>query len=76
MKNMKYEVSVIDSDCKFYKLNDVDGERLATIEFAGWKFYKYNVSFSYKKVENNLAKERNFRTLAEAKKYVAEVLAA
>ena len=43
---MKYEVSVIDSTCKFYKLNDKNGKRLATIEFCGWKFYKYNVSFA------------------------------
>lgn len=71
---MKYEVSVIDKDCKFYKLNDKNGKRLATIEFSGWKCYKYNVSFAYYAVENNLDKSRNFRTLAEAKKYVSEVI--
>ena len=73
---MKYEVSVIDSTCKFYKLNDKNGKRLATIEFCGWKFYKYNVSFAFDAVENNLNKSRNFRTLTEAKKYIADVLAA
>ena len=73
---MKYEVSVIDSTCKFYELNDKNGKRLATIEFCGWKFYKYKVSFACDAVENNLNKSRNFRSLAEAKKYIAEVLAA
>lgn len=70
----KYEVSVISSGCKFYKLNDKNGKRIATIEFSDWKFYKYNVSFAYNAVENNLDKSRNFRTLSEAKKYVSEVI--
>ena len=73
---MKYEVTVIDSTCKFYKLNDENGKRLVTIEFCGWKFYKYNVCFALNAGENNLGKDKNFRTLAEAKKYIAEVLSA
>lgn len=52
----KYEVSVIDSTSKFYNLNDKNGKRLATIEFCGWKFYKYKVSFAFDAVENNLNK--------------------
>ena len=66
---MKYEVTVIDSTCKFYKLNDENGKILVTIEFCGWKlFCKYNVCFASGVVENNLDKNKNFRTLAEAKK--------
>lgn len=69
----KYEVSVISSECKFYKLNDSEGKRLATIEFHGWDFLKYTVSFPYT-LENNLDKTKKFRTLKEAKAYIAEVL--
>lgn len=72
----KYDVSVIDEKCRFYALNDLDGKRIATIEYCGWKWFKYEVSFAYITVEKNLDKTRNFRTLKEAKKYVEEIIGA
>lgn len=74
LMKIKYEVSKITENCKFYKLNDENGNRLATIEYSGWKFHKYNVSFAYYAVEDNLNKEKSFRTLKEAKAYIAEIL--
>lgn len=74
----KYEVTKIGDgkESRFYDLKNKDGKNFATIEFCGWKFYKYKVSFAFDAVENNLNKSRNFRYLAEAKKYIAEALAA
>ena len=71
---MKYTVDVIDKSCKFYKLDDQNGKRIATIEYSGWKFYKYAVSFAYDSIKDNLEKSKSFRTLKEAKEYVAKVL--
>lgn len=70
---MKYVTKIISKNCKFYELNDLEG-RLATIEFHASSFMKYRVSFSYRRVEDNLEKSKSFRTLKEAKAYVAEVL--
>lgn len=71
---IKYEVSRIDENCRFYKLNDENGNRLAIIEYNAWKYYKYNVCFTPYAVEDNLNKEENFHTLKEAKEYIAEIL--
>lgn len=74
MVKKKYEVSVIDSKCKFYKLNNSNGKRIATIEFRGWKYFKYEVTFACAVVENNLDKTKSFKTLKEAKNYINQVL--
>lgn len=72
----KYNIDAISKDCKFYELNNENGERLATIEYDGWHcHFKYSVSFAYKFVKDNLTKEKKFHTLKEAKQYVEQILA-
>lgn len=74
-RNMsKYEVKKIGKDVRFYTLKNENGKTLASIEYSGWGFYKYNVSFAYDTVKDNLEKARKFMTLREAKEYVAEVV--
>lgn len=73
MNKAKWEVVKISKGCKFYKLIR-NGTRLATIEFSTGKLYKYEVSFPFDVIEDNLSKIEGFKCLAEAKKYVAETL--
>jgi hypothetical protein len=76
MTKNKYSVDVIAKDCKFYNLNNEAGKTLATIQYSGWKFHKYEVSFAFYAVKDNLKKGASFRTLKEAKEYVYNILSA
>ena len=72
---MKYEVNSITDKCKFYKLKNSNGEILATIVYEAWRFnFKYQVSFSYNFVKDNLSKGKDFHTLKEAKEYVKNII--
>jgi len=76
MTKNKYSVDVIAKDCRFYNLDDKAGKRLAIIQYSGWKFHKYEVSFAFYAVKDNLKKRASFRTLKEAKEYVFNILSA
>jgi hypothetical protein len=73
MKNMKYEVVVNHEFSKYYYLDDKEGHTVAFIEYWGLDKLCYIV---HTYVSNRNNKEKKFETLKEAKKYVADFLAA
>jgi hypothetical protein len=75
MKNMKYEVVVNHEFSKYYYLNDKEGHTVAFIEYWGVGSEKY-CYFVHTYVNNRNNKEKKFATLKDAKKYIADFLAA